>query len=223
MNDEVAIGEGLQAADGETLVNYRPSAATLYEAAGRRGALPNNIRPIENGFRLYGSALTVELGVGNNLWLHRCLEIAMAGDVIVGSVGAGEDFGYWGEVLTTAAKSRGVVGLVLNGCVRDAESAAILEFPIFSTGMCIRGTEKQFDALGSMRKPISIGDARIETGDLVVGDADGLVVVPRGQIHEVMSSAVERDRHEQEIMRRIQQGEMTMDIYELPRDRGKGI
>jgi 4-hydroxy-4-methyl-2-oxoglutarate aldolase len=191
----------------------RLGAATLYEASGQRGALPSGIKPISSTMRLAGPAFPVETTPGNNLFLHRAIAAAAPGDVLVAATSAHHDAGYWGDVMTVAALARGIAGLVIDGCVRDSEAIVRLEFPVFARGLSIRGTKKDPAAPGSLRAPIHLGDARIEPSDLVVGDADGVVVVSRASVAEVLEKARERGRREADVIERLRRGETTLEIY----------
>ena len=115
-------------------------AATLHEAGGKIGALPSLIKPVAAAFRCCGPALTVHSPGGDNLWLHRALDIAQPGEVLVVDVSGAYDHGYWGEIMTTMAKARGLAGLVIDGCVRDGVLLEQIGFPVFARGLCIRGT-----------------------------------------------------------------------------------
>jgi 4-hydroxy-4-methyl-2-oxoglutarate aldolase len=189
------------------------SSATLHEAAGRRGALPSVIGPAFAGARLAGPAFPVASPPGDNLWIHRAVYAAEPGDVLVVDVGGGTEFGYWGEILSTAALARGLAGLVISVGVRDRDALADLGLPVFATGLCIRGTGKDFDAVGSLGERVRIGEVFIERGDLVVGDADGVVVIPRADAEAVVKAGAERDAKEAALMRRIRAGERTLDLY----------
>ncbi|MEU6371587.1 RraA family protein [Streptomyces sp. NPDC046909] len=189
------------------------SSATLHEAAGRIGALPSAIGPAFTGARVVGPAFPVASPPGDNLWIHRAVYAAEPGDVLVVDVGGGTEFGYWGEILSTAALAQDLAGLVINGRVRDRDALADLGLPVFSAGLCIRGTGKDFDATGSLGTPVRIGDVFVERGDLVVGDADGVVVIPKADAEAVRKAGAERDAKETELMRRIRAGERTLDLY----------
>ncbi|HXV61330.1 MAG TPA: RraA family protein [Vicinamibacteria bacterium] len=188
-------------------------SATLHEAAGQIGALPSVIKPIDPGMRVHGPAFTARSAPRNNLWLHRALATAAPGDVIVAEVGGWYEAGYWGEIMTVAAQTREIAGLVLDGCVRDVEQIASCGFPVFSRGACIRGTSKDPESSGALGEPITLGEVTIHPGDLVVGDADGVVIVPSVAIDEVLAKARERESNEAEIMNRLRRGETTLDIY----------
>jgi len=187
--------------------------ATLHEAGGKIGALPSIIKPVAAAFRCCGPALTVHSPGGDNLWLHRALDIAQPGDVLVVHVSGAYDHGYWGEIMTTMAKARGLAGLVIDGCVRDGVLLEQIGFPVFARGLCIRGTAKDYGAIGWLNAPVLVGDITVSAGDLVVGDGDGVVVVPRLRAAEVVAKSQERDRDEAAILKRLQAGESTMQVY----------
>jgi 4-hydroxy-4-methyl-2-oxoglutarate aldolase len=191
----------------------RVGSATLYEAAGQKGALPSGIKPISRSMRLAGSAFPIATAPGNNLWIHRGLANAAPGDVLVVSTSGHHDAGYWGDVMTVAALSRQIAGLVIDGCVRDSEAIARLGFPVFARGLSILGTKKDRDAPGSLSAPIVLGSTTVHRGDLVVGDADGVVVLDQRTLTEVVAKAREREKGEAEIVERLRKGETTLEIY----------
>lgn len=191
------------------------SAATLHEAAGKMGALPSVIKPLSPSLRLYGWAFPVQSPSGDNLWLHRAISVAQPGDVLIVSTGGANEFGYWGEIMTHAARARLLAGLVIDGGVRDSQRLVSLAFPIFSHGICIRGTSKNPSGKGSLQEPIYFGEVKVHYGDLIAGDADGVVVIPQEQVAEILDKAQQREDAEAMALERIAQGETTIDIYHL--------
>jgi 4-hydroxy-4-methyl-2-oxoglutarate aldolase len=189
------------------------SAATLHEAAGKIGALPHEIGPMWPGCRLCGTAVTVQSPAADNLWLHRAIYAAEPGDVLVVHTGGRPAFGYWGEIMSTAAQSLSLGGLVIDGCVRDRDLLRELGFPVFARGTCIRGTGKDFGARGAVNAPTLFGDVIVAPGDLILGDADGVVAIPRERAGEVLDAAVQRDAAEARIQQRLRAGETTLAIY----------
>jgi len=187
--------------------------ATLHEAGGKIGALPSAIKPVAPGFRICGAAFTIHSPGGDNLWLHRALVLAQPGDVLVVYASGGYDYGYWGEIMTTAAKTRGLNGLVIDGCVRDADLLEQIGFPVFSRGLSIRGTGKDYGAIGWLNAPVLMGNVMVAPGDLIVGDRDGVVAIPRERAAEVVEKATKREADEAAICKRIEAGETTMQIY----------
>ena len=164
-------------------------------------------------FRLSGPALTVHSPGGDNLWLHRALEIARPGDVLVVHASGVFEHGYWGEIMTTAAKVKGLGGTVIDGCVRDGVLLEEIGFPVFARGLCIRRTGKDYGAIGWLNEPVLIGDVSVAAGDTVVGDADGVVVLARERAEAVVAKARQRELDEAAILARVQAGESTMQIY----------
>lgn len=191
------------------------SSATLYEASGQQGALPSAIKPIAPEFRACGPAVTVWSPPGDNLWLHRAVYVAEAGDVLVVDVGSAYEAGYWGEILTRAALERDLGGIVIDGCVRDGERIRGLGLPVFSRGLCIRGTTKDKAAVGAINHPIRIAETAILAGDLVLADGDGVVIIPHEDIEESLEQAEAREEREEEILREVKSGKRTLDIYDL--------
>ncbi len=198
-------------ADIKTAAGIQP--ATLHEAAGKIGALPSQLKPVDPNFKLCGPAFTVHGPGIDNLWLHRALMLAQPGDVLVAYVSGAYEAGYWGEVMATMAKQRGLAGVVIDGCVRDGSLLASIGVPVFSRGLCLKGTGKDFGAIGWINAPILIGDVTIHPGDLISGDGDGLVVIPRAEIADAIEGSRLREAQEADILGRLRSGEATLDIY----------
>jgi 4-hydroxy-4-methyl-2-oxoglutarate aldolase len=192
----------------------RFGAATLHEAFDRQGDLPAAIRPVGRS-RVAGPALTVSTLPGNNLLIHRALATARRGDVLVVALTEqGEDghaFGYWGDILTTAAIEKGLAGLVIDGCVRDVEAIESLGFPVFCRGTAIRGTTKA--PVGQVGGMVRIGRIDVAPGDLVVGDADGVAVIPASAVADTLALADAREVKERGIIGELKKGRSTMEIY----------
>jgi 4-hydroxy-4-methyl-2-oxoglutarate aldolase len=187
--------------------------ATLHEAGGRIGALPGIIKPVHPAMTLCGPAVTVHSPAGDNLWIHRALYAALPGDVLVVFASDGYDWGYWGEILSTAAIARKLGGLVIDACVRDGVLLGELSFPVFARGLNIRGTGKDFGARGWINAPVMIGDVIINAGDLIVGDGDGVVAIPRAKAADVIAASHEREAKEAGIMERLKASETSLSIY----------
>jgi 4-hydroxy-4-methyl-2-oxoglutarate aldolase len=188
--------------------------ATLYEAAGQSGMLDPAIRPAWHGAKVCGRAFTIECPPGDNLMLHLAVAEAQPGAVIVAYAGAFLLAGAWGEILTVAAQSRGIAGLVIDGAVRDIEAIERLRFPVFSRGHAIGACTKE--RLGKLNVPVQVGGKIVKPGDLILGDSDGLVVVDRDRIEEVLHAATSRQQKESEIIRQLRQGRTTIELLHLP-------
>jgi len=190
--------------------------ATLHEAAGRSGALPARLRPVFPEARLAGPALPVLVPVGDNLWIHRALYQAEPGAVLVVAATAADEFGYWGEILSEAALARRLGGLVIDGGVRDTVELRRVGFPVFSAAVCIKGTLKDAAGPGAIGRPVSLGGVRVAPGDLIVGDADGVVCLPADRVDEVLAASQARLDKEADVIKRLRAGETSLDIYGLP-------
>jgi 4-hydroxy-4-methyl-2-oxoglutarate aldolase len=191
------------------------ATATAHEAGGKIGALPATLRPVGSA-KLCGPAFTVLCGARDNLALHHAIAKAPAGSVLVCQTGGEPEAGYVGEVMVRAAIARGLAGLVIDGCVRDAGAIRALGWPVFARGLNIRGTTKDPLLPQALGCRLRFGDVDVDPGDLVLGDADGVVVLPGDRIAEVLTAAEARDAAEQEIFTRIAAGETTVEIYGLP-------
>lgn len=193
------------------------SAATLYEAVQKVGhrdacAVDPQIRPSWCGARLAGPAFTVQGAGGDNLALHFAVVSAPAGCVLVVDAG-GATFGHWGEVLAVAAQQRQITGLVIDGGVRDTDDLKRLNFPVFSRNDSIRGTRKLF--AGMFGVGIDVGGITVHTGDLIVGDADGVVAIPQAHLAEVLDEADRRVTDEHRIVDALRGGSSTLELYGL--------
>lgn len=195
-----------------------PSAATVHEAAGQRGALPSAIQAIAPWCRVGGTAFTVRTPPHDNLWIHRAIYAAQPGDVLVVDTGQAFEAGYWGELMTHAARAVSLGGLVIDGRVRDREVLERLGFPIFSRGVCLRGTTKAQDGPGALNVPIHIGDVTVGPGDFVVGDRDGVTVVPAAEQAEVLQRSAEREAYETSIINRLREGQRLLDLVTCIQD-----
>ena len=180
----------------DLIEKFKPIAvATVYEASGRKGFVNPKIKPIFRGMKLCGPAFTVQTVPGDNLMLHKALEKAQEGDIIVATVGDEYEYGYWGDLMATQAKAKKLGGLAIDGCVRDSEEIIEMGFPIFSRGLAIRGTVKA--SLGLINYPINFGGTVINAGDLILGDDDGIVVVKFQDCQEVLAKSKERIQKEE--------------------------
>jgi 4-hydroxy-4-methyl-2-oxoglutarate aldolase len=187
--------------------------ATIYEAAGQKGMVDPAIRPAWPGARLCGRVVTVECPPGDNLMLHLAVASAPPGVVVVANVGGYVWAGAWGEILTAAAQARGLAGLAIDGAVRDIDAICEAKFPIFSRGLAIGSCTKE--RAGTTGVPIRFGGVEVHPGDVIVGDADGLVVVEQGRLDEVYDTAVNRRRRESEIISQLRQGRTTIELLGL--------
>lgn len=194
------------------------ATSTLHEAADKIGALPAAIKPIAPGMRVCGPAFPVKGPPLDNLWLHYALDEAKPGDVIVADVGGLYEGGYWGEVMATGAVGRKLGGLVINGCVRDGNELAEMGWPVFARGLAMRGTYKDHGANGLIGVPVPVGDVVVSPGDLVVGDTDGVVVIPADLAEEAIAASKAREAREADLMEKLRTGKSTVEIYGWKRE-----
>jgi 4-hydroxy-4-methyl-2-oxoglutarate aldolase len=185
--------------------------ATLCEAYSGKGALPHNIKPIRLGMKICGPALTVTAHPGDNLIVHKAIYEARPGDVLFVATASFLEAGFWGMIMTEAAIQRGITGLVTDGSVRDTDEISQAGFPIFSAGVCIKGTTKV--SPGTFNQPIYFNAIKIDPGDFVVGDSDGVVVIAQKDIREVIEKAKQREMKEKKVISDLKQGKTTLEIY----------
>ncbi len=189
----------------------RFSAATLHEALGKTGNLPSAIKPISPKMKVCGPAFTVKTMPRDNVLLHRAYAYAQAGDVIIANCSGFYEAGYWGDLVSLGAKTKRINGLVIDACVRDADDIEAMGFSVFSRGLCIVGTSNHGD--GTLNEPIVIGDIFINPGDIIVGDRDGVVVVPQNRIEEAIEKAEARELKEENTRIELRKGRVSIDIY----------
>ena len=194
-------------------------AATLGESGGR--PMRARIRAAWSGARLAAPAFPVRCTPGDNLAIHVAVAEAPAGSALVVDVGDQPELGYWGEVLTTGAQARGLTGLVIDGGVRDVSALAAHHFPVFSTMIALRGATK--DKPGTVGAAATVGDVEVHRGDWVVGDADGITVVPAANIEAVLTAGRARAEKEEQFFAELRSGATTMTLLDLdggPVERG---
>lgn len=195
------------------------SPATIHEAQGKRGALDHNIKPVKPGLALCGPALTCQCHIGDNLMIFQALELAKPGDVLVVSAGNNPAQGGIGDVLAAACAGRGIVGVVVDAGVRDGRGLRESGFPIFSLGLCIKGTSK--DTLGTVNQPVVVGGELIRPGDIVCGDDDGVVVVKESDIEALAKVCQARDDAEKKLIEQHLKGQFSFEErFQMMRAKG---
>jgi 4-hydroxy-4-methyl-2-oxoglutarate aldolase len=187
------------------------STATIHEALGKIGNLPSAIKPIHSKMKVCGPAYTVKTMPRDNILLHRAYAYAKPGDVIIVNCSGFYEAGYWGDLMSLGAKTKGINGLVIDGCVRDADDIEAMDFNVFSRGLCIVGTSNHGD--GFLNEPIVIGDVLINPGDIIIGDRDGVVAVPQNRIAEVIEKATTREAKEENVRKQLREGKTSIEIY----------
>jgi 4-hydroxy-4-methyl-2-oxoglutarate aldolase len=206
------IVRNISRADAETIHRLGElGVATVHEAQGRTGLMRPYMRPIFISAKVAGSAITVSCQAGDNLMIHASLEWCRAGDVLVVTTTAESTDGMFGELLAVSARARGVVGLTIDAGVRDVTDITAMNFPVWAKAISAQGTVKA--TAGSVNVPIVCAGAIVRPGDIIIGDADGVVVVPRASAAEVARFGAERVEKERESRERYRTGELGLDRY----------
>ena len=169
--------------------------ATISDALGRHGAMNVSIQPLYHDISMVGCALTVLCFPGDNIMTHRALQMVQPGDVLVIDEG-GHDTGCFGHKSAMLARAKGGTGVVMSGCTRDARELRADRFPVFCKGVSPRAPQK--NTPGSINVPVHVGGIVVQAGDIVVGDDDGVVVVPLSSARDVLTRAQARDTREKE-------------------------
>ncbi|MGY8632062.1 RraA family protein [Bradyrhizobium sp. 14AA] len=187
----------------EALRGY--AAATLYEANGKGGDCGPDIFSVVPGKQMIGRAATVRCLPGDSRGVIELIATAEPGSVLAIDVGGSPFASAWGGTSSLVAKQRGLAGVVTNGAVRDVAEVRSIGLPVFAAGYSVRGTQKSRP--GEMGIAVAIGSAAIAPGDIISADDDGVVVVPTLRIDNVIVAAAAQREREEEIERRVRDGE----------------
>jgi 4-hydroxy-4-methyl-2-oxoglutarate aldolase len=194
----------------------RFGVATVHEAQGRRGLMQPWMRPVWTGARAGGTAVTVLAPPGDNWMIHVAVEVCRPGDLLVVATTSDNTDAMLGELLATSLAARGVTGAVLDAGCRDVAGLREMGFPVWARAISAQGTVKA--TLGAVNVPLVCAGAVVEPGDAVIADDDGVVVVARQRVAEVVAAGAAREAKEAETRKRLAAGELGLDVYGM---RGK--
>lgn len=185
----------------------------ICDANGGRGVMDAGIHPLDRHMKLAGRALTVACAAGDNLTIHKAVLLAQPGDVLVINCGGYLNAGVFGEMLALSCMAKGIAGVVIDGSCRDVNDLIDLGFPTFVRGVNPRGTGK--DTCGAVGGEVLCGGVSVRGGDVIVGDCDGVVVVPAAEAEQVLEKALAKKKREDEMRPLLQAGATTAELLGL--------
>ncbi|MEY2960132.1 MAG: hypothetical protein RLZZ01_2700 [Actinomycetota bacterium] len=213
MNRHVVVREIDRPAADVVAALGEAGTATVHEAIGRAGFVGPHLRPIQEGVRIAGPAVTVLSHPGDNIMIHAAVEVCRPGDVLVVATTAPSTHGGFGELLATSLVHRGVRGLVVDAGVRDTAELRAMGFPVWSRHVSCQGAVKATP--GSVNVPVVLGGITVHPGDVVCADDDGVVVVPRRWAGWALEQSEARLAKEATVRARLAAGELGVEFYGL--------
>jgi 4-hydroxy-4-methyl-2-oxoglutarate aldolase len=208
------VVRNIERADAGIVKRLGPlGVSTVHEAYGRAGLMKPYMRPIWAGGEAAGTAVTVLAHPGDNWMIHVAVEQCRAGDVLVVGCSADNTDGMFGDLLATSLKARGVLGLVIDAGCRDVKTLREMGFPVWSRAISARGTVKA--ALGAVNVPVVCAGINVEPGDAVIADDDGVVVVRRKDVGEVVAKGEKRQADEEGKRKLLASGALGLDMYNM--------
>lgn len=198
-------------ADPEVIAGLGTAGVATVHEAGAGLLFPPEIRPIQQGIRVAGSAVTVMCLPGDNLMIHAAVEVIEPGDILVVTTKSPSTHGMFGELLAVSVRSRGCAGLVIDAAVRDVAHLREMGFPVWTRTVHAAGTTKT--GLGSVNLKVDFAGIAVGPGDVVVADDDGVAIVERDRAREVLTAARQRLEKEEQTRSRLASGELGLDIY----------
>lgn len=199
------------------------AVAVIGDGLGRQRIMDCGIKPLDPATTICGPAITVEVDPADNLMIHAALKLARPGDVLVVNAHGNVNHGVWGEIMTSVAVRKKLGGLVIDGAVRDSRDIVASGFPVFSRGVCPLGGGKEGD--GQVNLPIACGGVPVNPGDIVLGDADGVIVIPKEMAATAIAAARKKHQTEAKRLETIRTGAES-EIYPawlIPTLRAKGV